>query len=378
MSAPIETKAVVIGAGIVGAAAAVELRRRGIPTVLVDRSAAGSAASGVNYGGVRRQGRPVEQLPLAQRAHEIWGRLGSLIGIDGEYVRSGHLKLARTETDLAKLVDYRDRVLSHGLSLDILDQAGLHVRFPWIKGAMGASFCAEDGHANPRLVAPAYAQAAVRTGAQLLEQCPIERIECRNDRFILSSATGVKIRAEYLLNCAGAWAGWIAEQFDEPVPMRPIYPNMLVTEPLPPFMTASIGMEGGGLYGRQVSRGNCVLGGGRGIGLDADRARPVGEVTLELMRLAAEMFPALRHASVIRSWTGIEGDLPGGNPVIGPSSTTPNLFHAFGFCGAGFQLAPAVGAVLAELVADGRTTTPIDAFAIGAIRTRKEDEENVS
>lgn len=60
----------------------------------------------MNYGGVRRQGRPLSQLPLSQRAHEIWGQLPQLIGIDGEYQRSGHLKLARSLNDLRALQDY--------------------------------------------------------------------------------------------------------------------------------------------------------------------------------------------------------------------------------------------------------------------------------
>jgi sarcosine oxidase subunit beta len=51
-------------------------------------------------------------------------------------------------------------------------------------------------------------------------------------------------------------------------------------------------------------------------------------------------------------------------PVIGPSRTRPGLIHAFGFSGHGFALGPAVGAVLAELVLDGRTGTPLEGFDI--------------
>ena len=50
--------------------------------------------------------------------------------------------------------------------------------------------------------------------------------------------------------------------------------------------------------------------------------------------------------------------------MIGMSSTTPNLIHAFGFSGHGFQLGPAVGEVIAELVREGRSTTPIEPFRI--------------
>jgi sarcosine oxidase subunit beta len=61
----------------------------------------------------------------------------------------------------------------------------------------------------------------------------------------------------------------------------------------------------------------------------------------------------------------VEGETPDGNPIIGLSRTTPRLLHAFGFSGGGFLLAPGVGEVLAELVTQGETSTPIDAFSIG-------------
>jgi sarcosine oxidase subunit beta len=56
--------------------------------------------------------------------------------------------------------------------------------------------------------------------------------------------------------------------------------------------------------------------------------------------------------------------MPDHIPVIGFSSTTPNLVHAFGFSGHGFQLGPAIGEILAELVRDGRSASPLEPFAI--------------
>ena len=57
-------------------------------------------------------------------------------------------------------------------------------------------------------------------------------------------------------------------------------------------------------------------------------------------------------------------------PVVGPSRTTPGLYHAFGFSGHGFALGPAIGAIMSELVIDGRSTTPIDAFTIDRFAAR--------
>jgi cystine transport system substrate-binding protein len=60
--------------------------------------------------------------------------------------------------------------------------------------------------------------------------------------------------------------------------------------------------------------------------------------------------------------------MPDGLPVLGPSSTTPGLVHAFGFSGHGFQLGPAVGAVLSELVLTGESQTPIEGLSIKRFR----------
>jgi len=56
--------------------------------------------------------------------------------------------------------------------------------------------------------------------------------------------------------------------------------------------------------------------------------------------------------------------MPDQIPVIGLSRTTPDLFHAFGFSGHGFQLGPAVGAIMSELVLDRHTDVPLEPFRI--------------
>ncbi|KXF75882.1 FAD-dependent oxidoreductase [Paramesorhizobium deserti] len=356
----------IIGGGLVGSSAALALRAMGMSVALIDSRYCGAQASGVNYGGVRRQGRPPEQLPLAQRAHAIWPRLKERIGIDGEYLCSGHLKLAANETDMASLEAYAAKVSDYGLDLELIGHNDLRRRFPFLgKNIVGASFCPGDGHANPRLVASGFAAAARRAGAHVLENTPVREITRDGGGFVLEAGDVIDVYTPVVVNSAGAWGDEFAALFGEPVPLTRIYPSMVVTEPLAPVLTVNIGMEGGGVYARQVERGNCIVGGERVQPLaDPDFSRPRGETALTMMNRAAALFPGLRHAHVIRSWSGTEGMIADRNPVIGPSSTTPGLIHAFGFSGAGFQIAPGVGEVLAELVRDGRSTTPIGAFSI--------------
>jgi sarcosine oxidase subunit beta len=87
------------------------------------------------------------------------------------------------------------------------------------------------------------------------------------------------------------------------------------------------------------------------------------------MAALSEVIPSLRSCHVIRVWSGIEAYLPDMIPIIGPSETTPGLFHAFGFCGHGYQIGPGVGLCLSEWICDGQTPTPLEAFGIGRYRT---------
>jgi sarcosine oxidase subunit beta len=367
MTGRVTADVAIVGGGTAGCSTALHLRQRGASVVLLERGVCGGQASGVNYGGVRRQGRDLAELPLAQRSRAMWGRLAEIVGSDCEFVASGHVKLARSDADMAELEAYREAIRPYDLQLELLGRDTLHARYPFLgDAALGGSLCADDGQANPRLVAPAFARAARAAGADIREHAPVTALEHDGARFRLRTDDGAEISAPTLVNVAGAWGHEIAARFGEPVNEEVTAPNMCVTEPVPYFMVPNFGVCGGGFYVRQIPRGNVILGGGRGVA-DRERLRawPVAATTLAASRDTIALVPCLRHAQIIRTWTGIEGVMPDGIPVIGPSRTTPGLFHAFGFSGHGFQLGPAMGAVLAELVLDGATPTPIAAFDIG-------------
>ena len=80
-------------------------------------------------------------------------------------------------------------------------------------------------------------------------------------------------------------------------------------------------------------------------------------------------------AQVVRFWAGIEAITPDGSPVIGPGAAEEGVFHAFGFNGHGFELGPACGAVIAELVATGSTNTPIIGLEIDRFQSTPLNEE---
>jgi sarcosine oxidase subunit beta len=364
----------IIGAGLMGSAAALFLRRRGRSVLLLERGLAGQQASGVNFGNVRRQGRPLRQLPLANRASAWWRRMPELVGMDVEYLQYGHMRVCYRDRPerVAEFEHYARAARPLGLELEILGAPALRERFPFLgPEVLAASYCAEDGHANPRLVAPALARAAGRLGAQVFEKTAVAHLEKSGEDFRISSDDGRVFRAPIVLITAGVWAQALSAQLGEPVPLIGRGPTMCVTEPVPycirPSVGASTPIERESVYFRQIPRGNVIIGGStRGpVVPDLWRAWVQPRNTLSQLRQIQRLAPALARLHVIRVWTGIEGYTPDDQPVMGPSERVGGLYYAFGFSGAGFQLGPGVGDVMAELIDTGATDVPLDDYRVG-------------
>lgn len=370
MKAPV-SDVIIVGGGIMGTATAFFLRKRGRSVTLLEHGLVGQQASGVNFGNVRRQGRFLPQLPLANRSRAIWGRLKELIGEDVEFLPTGHIRVCYRPEQIAVIEAYAKAAAAYDLSLEIISQNVLRSRFPFIgPEVIAGSYSPNDGHANPRLVAPAFARAATREGATIVENTEVKFVEKVGEDFIVSCADGREHRAPALLISAGAWGNLLSSQFGEPVPLVVRGPQMAVTEPAPysiqPVMGVSTSVPEEGVYFRQIPRGNVIFGGGpRGEAFaPIRRAYVKPQNTIAQLGQIRRIAPQLGQLNVIRVWSGIESYMPDDRPIMGTSGRVPGLHYAFGFCGHGFQLGPGVGDVMAELIDTGTTSTPIEPFHI--------------
>jgi len=211
----------------------------------------------------------------------------------------------------------------------------------------------------------AFRAKAIQLGQEIREETRVGAVRRAGGLWEVETDRG-QIEAPILVNCAGAWADRIAAQLGEPVSLEVLAPMLTVTAPMPAFMRSVAGGAERILSIKQLANGTVIIGGGyRGV---ADRDTEATELDYAKLafnaRIAIHMFPTLAGARVVRSWAGIEARMPDGMPVIGPSTTEEGAYHAFGFSAHGFSLGPAVGAVMAELVATGATNMPIDAFRI--------------
>jgi sarcosine oxidase subunit beta len=269
------------------------------------------------------------------------------------------------------LEQYAHEARPLGLDLELLSGAALRSRFPFLgPEVLAGSLSSQDGHANPRLVAPAFARAAQRNGVTICEQTRIVHAEKRGEDFVADSDDGRTFRAPILLITAGAWGNLMSAWFGETVDVISRAPTMSVTEPVPYFIRPAVGVytsvEEESVYFRQIPRGNVIIGGSfRGLAdTEACRAYVKPENTLSQLRQVRRLAPGLQRLHIIRVWTGVEGYPPDNQPVMGASERVGGLYYAFGFSGAGFQVGPGVGETLAELIDTGSTDIPLEPYRI--------------
>lgn len=357
----------VVGGGLHGSSTAFHLAQRGVAVTVLEADYAGRHASGVNAGGVRTLGRPLPEIPLALASREIWHRLVETVGDDAGFVPSGQMKVAETEGEWQTCRERVELLQAHGFTHEtLIDADEVRARVPSITPRVsGAIWVERDGYAVPYRAVSAFRRAAQAHGARFHEGTPVTHIAHRRGRWQVQTPAG-RFEAEHLVVSAGAWAGELARQAGEPVPVHAEGLMLMVTHRVAPFCRPTLGATGRALSFKQFDNGTVVIGGKLHSGLDLPARH--GEVDFARLvasaRTVIDLFPHLRHAGVNRAWAGIEAFTADELPVISPSRRAPNLTYSFGYCGSGFQLGPGVGRLVSELVLDGRSSLPLDAFAI--------------
>lgn len=373
MSRHTET-ALIIGAGLQGCSIALFLARAGWKVTLLDKNVAGRHASSVNAGGLRTLLRDWREYPLSQRALWHWGHLDRLVG--DAAARSCEIRLgvsqiavALDQAEMSWAIQRAEDMHKRGLGEEeLLSRDVVRGMLPGITDTvLGGLISRGDGHANPAAATRAFREAAVAAGAQVVQNCRATGLgRVPGGGWRVETPAGHH-EGGVLINCAGAWGAQVAAMAGQALPLKTVAPSMMVTARTQPFLgPVVIGIDRP-LSFKQSAVGSLVIGGGI-LGKpcpDRDMSFTVMDRMTQSAAATLEAFPALAHVPVLRTWTGLEGATPDGVPIIGPGRDTPDLWHVFGFCGHGFELAPAVGETVARSITSGTIDAMIAPFGCG-------------
>lgn len=365
---------VVIGGGLHGCSAALHLARAGLRVRVVEKDHVGRHASGVNAGGVRRLGRHLAEVPLSVASLEMWHRIEELVDDRCGFESAGQVKVAESEDDLDKLKARVAELAALGFHHEeLVGREELRELLPAVaQHAVGGLVSRRDGAALPFRTTMAFRRKAEGLGVVFHEGARIDALERVDGAWRLQGSAG-SFEAAHVVNAAGAWAGRIAEQVGEPVPMQATALMLAITAPVAAFVKPVVGATSRPLSFKQYANGTVMIGGGQRGRAELDTNRTHLDYTKLAFnaQTAMELFPRMRGADIVRAWAGIEGMMADDIPVLGPSSTSENLWHSFGYSAHGFQLGPIAGRIVADLVTRGATDLPIAPFAISRFAGRR-------
>lgn len=363
--------AVVIGAGIVGAACARSLTLAGIDVVVVDRAAAASGTTAHCEGNLLVSDKqPGPELDMALHAAAIWpGLVRELAEELGEgfpsieFESKGGLVVATTEAGAAPLINFASTQRTAGVEAHELSVADAVQLEPDLNPAITAAVhYPQDSQVQPVNAAEALLASARRHGATVQHGTLITGpILNREGELVGVTTDRGELRADVVVLAAGPWSGEVARTLGVLLPILPRNGMILVTSTMKQrifhkvYDADYVGAVGSGDAALQTSSvvestesGNVLIGSSRQqIGFD-DRLRI--DTLSEIAAKAVRLFPFLADQATIRAYGGFRPFMPDHLPVIGPDHRLAGLWHATGHEGAGIGLAPVTGDLIAAMV----------------------------
>jgi glycine/D-amino acid oxidase-like deaminating enzyme len=363
----------IVGAGVMGAAAAFWLTRLqpGIRVVLFERDTAfAQASSSLSASSIRQQFSCPVNIRLSRFGFEFLREPQPWLDASPEtlgLVESGYLYLA----DASQVPRLREvQAIQRGEDADValLDPPALRRRFPWLSTegvALASLGLAGEGWFDGPALHRALLDAARRQGARLVQD-RVLALRCAPGRSPgLQLERGKALAAGRVVLAAGAWSGALAASAGIALPVEPRRRSVFVLSSPATLPGCPLIIDTSGFWlrpeGRFLLTGREPPRDPPGLPLEPDHA---GFDEAQWARLAARI-PALAELRVERAWAGYyETNTFDHNAVIGPHPGIDGLFFLAGFSGHGMQHAPGAGLALAEWMLEGAPRT-IDVRALG-------------
>lgn len=356
---------VIIGAGVQGLSLAynLALRRTG-KIVVLDKSYIGGGASGRNGEMIRSAFGSKEWIRLFDTSLRLWENLAVELDFNVMFTRCGYLVLASTPEDLSAFRANCKQQKAMGLKTRMMDAGDVADLIPSLntKVSVGGVFQKEGGVARHDAVVWAYARAARRLGVEIFPYTEVVDVNVESEKITGVRTTRENIRTKVVVNAAGAFAGQVAEMAGAYLPLDVYRLEMIVTEPLKPFLDVALSSPYFLAYMHQTARGEFAG------GAEPQNLSPfVGlknslHAVKDMAHKFGSLFPGLRGARLMRQWAGIVAKSPDRGPLLGAVDGVEGFFLNAGWGGYGFMGAPAGGQLMAELIADGQVSDAMHPF----------------
>ncbi|HEU0207672.1 MAG TPA: FAD-dependent oxidoreductase [Candidatus Udaeobacter sp.] len=359
------SKVIVVGAGINGVTAAIELNKRGHKVVLVDPGPLPhplAASTDISKAVRTAYGADEDYTVLAERSIKLWREwnqefrrtLYHEVGV--MFVRRREMTPGDFEYESFQLQKKR------GLRVMRMDSPQLWKRFPAWNPELHKDGVLEieAGYAESGRTVATLIERAKSAGAELQEGVRFSQLDERDNRvsgIVLSD--GQRIAADFVVMAVGAWTPYLlpfTKNFfratGQPVfHVKPSQPEMFLAEHFPVF---GADITTTGYYGFPINRDGVVKianhGPGREISPDSPERVVTGDDEESLREFLASTFSSLADAPIVYARVCMYCDTHDGHFWIAPDPEREGLVIAAGDSGHGFKFAPVLGEIIADAV----------------------------
>ena len=368
----------VVGAGIVGAAIAWRLARRGVHVSLIDRDRPGHGASSHSFAWINAGAKePIGYHNLNRRSLEMWPRFAAAIGDDGDPgsvgLRWGGKVSWESSRAAAEGLAARVRQLqSWGYPTRLIDADDLKRLEPSLEvgPVAAAEYSPNEGQVEPQMVVDACLRRLREMDCEICADTEVLGFEQQGDGRVRALSTGDGSReVDAVVVAAGTETTRLAALAGVNVPQAESPGVVMRTNPLPPLLhnvpvvyAPALGDGRREIHLRQCADGRLMIGEGDQESLAEDDSQAHAD---DLLARAQRYLPGLDGAQAVPVPVGWRPMPLDGYPVMGFAPQAPNLYVALTH--SGVTLAPALSQLAAQEICDG---TPADAV-LGPYRPQR-------
>jgi glycine/D-amino acid oxidase-like deaminating enzyme len=345
--------AVIVGAGIVGAACADELACRGMRVAVIEQEIVGGGATAAGMGHIVVMDDSDAQFSLTRYSQRLWQMLRPELSEDIEYEQCGTIWVAADDEEMAEVRRKHAYYRAREVPAEVLDASSLKALEPNLRDGMaGGLLVSEDAVLYPPCAARFLLDRARRRGAEVRLSAAVSAIGSR--QVILGD--GSKVSGDLIVNATGAWAAMLTPGIE----IRKRKGHLVITDRYPGFLrhqlvelgylkSAHSMMSDSVAFNVQPRKtGQILIGSSRQFG--AEHGSVDQDILRRMLQRAQEYMPTLGPLSAVRTWTGFRAATPDKLPLIGPWPETPSLFLATGHEGLGITTSLATARILADQI----------------------------
>lgn len=348
----------IIGAGSVGLPLAYYLSQEKLSVAVLEKEASiGRGQNRAAIGGVRATHSDPAKIAICQESIRLLSEMLEQHGFDINWKQGGYCYPAYREQEEQTFKELLKIQQQYDLNISWLSAEEIIELIPGInpESLRGGTFSPEDGSASPLLSSDAYYMLAKYSGTDFYFRETVKNMSVRGTKITEIRTENNSYSAGLIINCAGAHARDIALMSGQDFPVIPDSHEAGISEPVQPLFDPMIvdmrpDKDSKNFYFYQNKEGQlvfCITPHPAREGFDCDNT---STFLPQVVRRMLNIYPALRHLRVRRTWRGLYPMTPDAFPLIGYNREVENNFLAIGMCGQGFMLGPGLGKIISDIL----------------------------